>query len=69
MASEIICIDPNQTTEACMALLTDNHIRHMPVLENDRLVGIISIEDVVKSTISDQELRIEQLTHYIRGSL
>jgi len=69
MASEIICVDPNQTTEVCMALMTDKRIRHIPVLESDQLVGIISIGDVVKSIISDQELRIEQLTHYIRGSL
>lgn len=69
MSPEIICIGPAQTLEGCMALMTEKRIRHMPVLEEDRLVGIISIGDVVKLIISDQERRIDQLKHYIRGSL
>jgi len=69
MASEIICIHPNQTMEGCMALMTEKHIRHLPVIEEDRIVGIITIGDVVKSVIANQDLRIDQLEHYIMGSL
>jgi CBS domain-containing protein len=69
MTSEIICISPDQVPEACLALMTDKHVRHMPVLENDQLVGIVSIGDLVKSIISDQKLRIDQLEHYVRGTL
>ena len=69
MAPEILCVSPSQTVEACMALMTDKRIRHIPVLEEDRLIGIISIGDVVKSVLSEQKLRIDQLEHYIRGSL
>jgi len=68
MAPQIVCVAPNQTAEGCMALMTDKCIRHIPVLEQDRLVGIISIGDVVKSIISDQNLVIDQLEHYIRGT-
>ncbi len=69
MAPEITCVSPSQTVEGCMALMTDKRVRHLPVLEEDRLIGIISIGDVVKSVISEQKLRIDQLEHYIRGSL
>lgn len=69
MTSEIICINPDQVPAACLALMTDKHVRHMPVLENDQLVGIVSIGDLVKSIISDQKLRIDQLEHYVRGTL
>ena len=69
MTSEIICISPDQVPEGCLALMTDKHVRHMPVLENDQLVGIVSIGDLVKSIISDQKLRIDQLEHYVRGTL
>jgi len=69
MAPEIICLSPSQTVEGCMGLMTDKRIRHIPVLEENRLVGIISIGDVVKSVISEQKFRIDELEHYIRGSL
>ena len=67
MTSEVICVSPEQKPEACMALMTEKHIRHLPVLEEGRLVGIVSIGDVVKAIIHDQQFTIEQLHHYITG--
>jgi CBS domain-containing protein len=67
MTQRVVSLHPDQNIQACMALMTDKHIRHLPVLENDRLVGIISIGDVVKAIISQQEFMIEQLEKYIEG--
>jgi CBS domain-containing protein len=67
MESEVICVGPDHTVEECMALMTADRIRHLPVLENERLVGIISIGDLVKSIIADQKFHIEQLENLIRG--
>ena len=69
MASDVICVTPDQTPEGCMALMTEKHIRHLPVLEGNRIVGVISIGDVVKSIISSRDVRIDQLEHYIMGSI
>lgn len=69
MASEIICVTPEHSAQECMALMTQERIRHLPVLEGERLAGIVSIGDVVKSIISEREFRIEQLEHYITRSL
>jgi CBS domain-containing protein len=68
MTDEVICVGTEQTAEDCMALMTDKRVRHLPVLENDQLVGVISIGDVVKAIISDQEFIIEQLEDYITGA-
>lgn len=68
MTRRVVCVKPENTTEECMALMTDKHIRHLPVLEDDELVGIISIGDVVKAIISQQEFVIEQLENYITGA-
>ncbi len=57
----------DQSIEECMAIMTDKRIRHLPVLENQKLVGIISIGDLVKSIIADQKFIIEQLEKYITG--
>ena len=67
MTSEVVFVRPDYNVEQCMALMTEKRIRHLPVFENDRLVGIISIGDIVKGIISDQEYVIEQLEGYIRG--
>jgi len=67
MTSRVIAVPPNQSVEKCMALMTEKRIRHLPVLDNDRLVGIISIGDVVKAIISDQEVMINHLEDYITG--
>ena len=68
MTSRVMCVRPQETAEQCMALMTEKKIRHLPVLEDDRLVGIISIGDVVKATIAQKEFIIEQLEEYIRGT-
>jgi CBS domain-containing protein len=65
MTSPVYCVGPEQTVEECMALMTDKRVRHLPVTEGDRLVGIISIGDLVKSIIAEQQFIIEQLEHYI----
>ena len=67
MATRVVCVDPGQTVEACMALMTEKRVRHLPVVEEARLVGIVSIGDVVKTIIEEQQLTIEQLEHYIHG--
>jgi len=67
MTSKVVYIRPEQSVEECMALMTDKHIRHLPVLEAGRLVGVISIGDVVKAVISEQEFMIAQLENYIIG--
>jgi len=67
MTSKVFYVRPDHTIEECMALMTEKRIRHLPVMENDRLIGIISIGDVVKAMISQQQFIIEQLEHYITG--
>ncbi len=67
MTTRVIYVKPEQTVEECMAIMTDKHIRHLPVLRDDKLVGMISIGDLVKSIIEDQKFTIEQLETFIRG--
>ena len=67
MTSDVIFATPDQTVEDCMTLMTHKRIRHLPVLSDDRLVGVISIGDLVKAVIADQQETIEQLESYIRG--
>ncbi len=67
MMEKVLYVRPDQTIEECMALMSDKRVRHLPVLEKDQLVGIISIGDVVKAIISDQKFIIEQLENYIKG--
>ena len=68
MTSKVMFVTPTQTTEECMALMTDNRLRHLPVVESDgKLLGLISIGDLVKGIISEQKFVIEQLEHYITG--
>ena len=69
MTGRVAYVHPDRTAEECMALMTNMRIRHLPVLEGERLVGIISIGDVVKAIISDQGFVIEQLEHYITGGM
>ena len=67
MSTEVICARPDQSVEECMAVMTAKAVRHLPVLERGRLVGIVSIGDMVKSVIGDQKFIIEQLEHFIQG--
>lgn len=67
MAGPVIFAKPDQTVEECMAVMTKKRIRHLPVLEDGELTGMISIGDLVKSIIDEQKFTIEQLEHYIHG--
>ncbi len=65
MTAPAITVTPSQTVQDCMELMTEHRIRHLPVVENDQLIGIISIGDVVKAIMSQQAFMIEQLEEYI----
>lgn len=67
MTSKVISVGLNDTVEECLQLMTDRHLRHLPVLEQGKLVGFISIGDLVKAAMEDQRLLIEQLQQYISG--
>lgn len=67
MTREVLYISPDDSIEDCMALMTAKRNRHLPVIENDKLIGIISIGDVVKEIIRDREFTIQQLERYITG--
>lgn len=67
MTAALICVRPEDTIDHCMNLMTDKRVRHLPVLEGDRLIGVVSIGDVVKEMIAEQKFLIEQLEHYIMG--
>ncbi len=65
MTERVIYVQPDQKIEECMALMTEKKIRHLPVLEEGKLVGVISIGDVVKAVLSEKQFVIDQLTNYI----
>ena len=67
MTAPVLYVHPNHTNEECMALMTDNRVRHLPVIDGDKLLGIVSIGDLVKDIISEQKFIIQQLEHYIAG--
>ena len=67
MSSHPLFVNPDNTLDECMQLMTDKFIRHLPVLENDELVGVISIGDIVKYTIYEKDFIIGNLEHYITG--
>ena len=67
MTTRLICTRPEQTVEECMAVMTETHVRHLPVMHRERLVGIVSMGDLVKSIIADQKFTIEQLVHYVQA--
>ncbi|MGF1466734.1 MAG: CBS domain-containing protein [Sandaracinaceae bacterium] len=67
MNDSVPCVAPDQSVDDCMGLMTDKRVRHLPVLDGDRVVGVVSIGDVVKEVISAQRHTINELEHYIRS--
>ena len=65
MTENVKSVAPSQTIDECMVIMSDNHIRHLPVVENGAPVGFLSVMDVVKNIITEKEFIIEQLEHYI----
>ena len=68
MTSAVLSVNPEQSIDECMELMTNKYVRHLPVIENDNLIGLISIGDVVKAIISEHGYTIKQLKNYITGS-
>lgn len=67
MTAKVLTVTQSATVEDCLELMTDKHLRHLPVVENDQLLGLISIGDLVKAAMDDQHKLIEQLQQYISG--
>ncbi len=67
MSSPVMYVHPEQTSDECMALMTENRLRHLPVMDSGQMIGLLSIGDLVKATISEQQFTIEQLEHCISG--
>ena len=68
MTAAVVYVRADQTTDECMALMTQHRLRHLPVMEGDELIGMLSIGDLVKDIISEQRFIIEQLEQYIAGN-
>jgi CBS domain-containing protein len=67
MERDVVCVESHQTVEECMVIMTEKRVRHLPVLEGGKVIGIVSIGDLVKETIREQKFAIEQLEHYVHG--
>lgn len=67
MTEKVLCVAPERTVEECMALMTDKRARHLPVVDDKRVVGVLSIGDLVKAILGEQQVLIDQLQHYIAG--
>ena len=67
MTANVVCVAPDATVDECMELMTERRVRHLPVIQNQRVVGLVSIGDLVKATIDEQEFTISQLKSYIAG--
>lgn len=67
MTWPVMYVSPEETNENCMALMTEHRLRHLPVLESGKLVGVLSMRDLVRDIIAEQQYVIEQLQHYIAG--
>ncbi|HKI63858.1 MAG TPA: CBS domain-containing protein [Burkholderiales bacterium] len=69
MTSRVMFVRPDQSNEECMGLMTEHRLRHLPVMDGERMIGVVSIGDLVKDIISEQKEIIQQLEHYIAGNL
>ena len=69
MTADVICVTPDHTVDYCLELMTDKRLRHLPVMEDGKLIGMVSIGDLVKKTIEEQRSLILQLERYIRGEI
>ena len=67
MSSPVVCVGPHDSIAECMSIMTEKHIRHLPVIENERVIGVISIGDLVKEMIEEQKQEISLLQQYIAG--
>jgi CBS domain-containing protein len=67
MTADVLSVPPDKTVNACMALMSERKIRHLPVVDNDKVLGMLSMRDLVQAIIADQKDEIEQLEHYISG--
>jgi len=67
MTANVVCVPPSHTVEDCMGLMTERRCRYLPIVENGHVVGLVSIGDLVKATIDEQEFTINQLKNYIAG--
>ena len=67
MTAHVVCVAPDRSVDECMGLMTEKRVRHLPVVDHKRVVGVVSIGDLVKETIADQRFTITQLQSYIAG--
>ena len=67
MSSNVISVSSSESVEASLAVMTDNHIRHLPIVDENVVIGVLSLGDLVKTIINDQQSTIQQLENYIRG--
>lgn len=67
MSDKVLCVSPDRTVDQCMALMTDKRARHLPVLDQKKVIGVVSIGDLVKALIDEQQILIDQLQQYITG--
>ena len=67
MTKKVICLSPDNNIDECMALMNENQIRHLPIMEKGDVVGVVTIMDVIKNILSEKEFIIEQMEHYIAG--
>jgi CBS domain-containing protein len=67
MSSKVLCVSPERSVDECMALMTDKRARHLPVVDQKQVIGVLSIGDLVKAVIDEQQILIDQLQHYISG--
>ncbi|SRR6056297_629344 len=67
MTDQVCCTRPDHSVEECLALITEQRCRHLPVMADDKLLGLVSIGDLVKASLAEKEFMISQLTHYIKS--